>query len=80
MFISRRTFFHLAATACVFLGPGWQAHGGNRQLGPVSTDRENVAIQGYDTVAYFTDGKPTPGSSDHEFVWNGALRSSNAGG
>ncbi|MDQ6433981.1 YHS domain-containing (seleno)protein [Mesorhizobium sp. LHD-90] len=72
MFISKRNFFFLAAMTYLSLGLDWQAHGGNRQAGDVSTDRENVAIGGYDTVAYFTDGKPTQGSSDHEFVWNGA--------
>src|SRR5205814_6725016 len=31
-----------------------------------------LAISGYDPVAYFTDGKPTPGKSEHEFVWHNA--------
>lgn len=31
-----------------------------------------VAIDGYDPVAYFTDGKPVKGSKDHEFDWQGA--------
>ena len=29
-----------------------------------STPTDHVAIQGYDVVSYFTDGKPTKGSSD----------------
>src|SRR5919108_2352515 len=29
-----------------------------------STTADYVAIQGYDVVAYFTDGKPTKGSPD----------------
>lgn len=32
----------------------------------------SLAVSGYDTVAYFTAGKPVAGSSDHEFEWNGA--------
>ena len=32
----------------------------------------NLAIQGYDPVAYFTDSKPVKGSADHAFTWNGA--------
>lgn len=28
-----------------------------------------VAIKGYDVVAYFTDGKPTRGKPDHEHIW-----------
>jgi len=29
-----------------------------------------LAIKGYDPVAYFTDGKPTPGSPQFEFEWD----------
>lgn len=29
-----------------------------------------LAISGYDPVAYFTDGKPTPGNSDYEYIWH----------
>ncbi len=31
-----------------------------------------VAIDGYDPVAYFADGKPVEGSSDFEYQWMGA--------
>jgi len=31
-----------------------------------------VAIEGIDPVAYFTDGKPVPGSKEHVFEWRGA--------
>ncbi|MEM9806284.1 MAG: YHS domain-containing (seleno)protein [Cyanobacteria bacterium P01_D01_bin.56] len=33
---------------------------------------DNLAIRGYDPVAYFTVGAPVEGSSDHEYEWNGA--------
>jgi hypothetical protein len=33
---------------------------------------DNVAIHGYDTVAYFTEGKPTKGSSEFEHLWEDA--------
>lgn len=38
----------------------------------VATDPDNVAIKGYDTVAYFTEGQATKG--EHEIVasWNDA--------
>lgn len=39
---------------------------------PVYQSFLGTAINGYDTVAYFTEGKPVEGSSDHEFEWNGA--------
>ncbi|HET7850652.1 MAG TPA: YHS domain-containing (seleno)protein [Pseudolabrys sp.] len=29
-----------------------------------------LAIKGYDPVAYFTDGKPTPGAPAFEYVWD----------
>lgn len=31
-----------------------------------------LAIDGYDPVAYFTDGRPVEGSREHVFDWNGA--------
>ena len=31
-----------------------------------------VAIQGYDPVAYFTEGKPMRGTPEHAFKWNEA--------
>jgi YHS domain-containing protein len=44
-------------------------------MGPklvVNKDRDGVALQGYDSVAYFTDAKPVPGSSKHRARWMGA--------
>ena len=38
----------------------------------VATGPDNVAIKGYDTVAYFTEGQPMKGSSDFVASWNGA--------
>jgi YHS domain-containing protein len=32
----------------------------------------STAIKGYDTVAYFTEGKAVKGSSDFKHKWNGA--------
>ena len=40
---------------------------------PVYTSTfSDLAISGYDAVAYFEDGKPVEGSDDHEVEWNGA--------
>ena len=39
---------------------------------PVSTDGNGLAISGYDPVAYFTMGRPAPGSPAFEQRWNGA--------
>jgi hypothetical protein len=38
----------------------------------VSADAARLAIRGYDTVAYFTDGKPVQGIPQFESVWQGA--------
>jgi YHS domain-containing protein len=32
----------------------------------------DLAVSGYDPVAYFTEGKPVEGSADFEYEWNGA--------
>ena len=35
-------------------------------------NQQGLALRGYDPVAYFTDKKPTPGSSDIDYRWKGA--------
>ncbi len=40
-----------------------------RQFADYNVDSDTVAIHGYDTVAYFTEGKPVQGSGDFEQVW-----------
>ena len=32
----------------------------------------SLAVSGHDPVAYFKEGKPVEGSSEHELEWNGA--------
>ena len=39
---------------------------------PVNKDEDNIAISGYDSVAYFTKGRAVKGRLDHQFVWNDA--------
>ena len=55
------------AAAMLFLGG--LAHADNP---PISMDDTGLAIEGYDTVAYFTDGTPLPGSADYTHDWQGA--------
>jgi hypothetical protein len=38
----------------------------------VNKTADDVAINGYDTVAYFEDGKATRGSTEHEALWQDA--------
>lgn len=35
----------------------------------INTTADDVAINGYDTVAYFVDGKAMKGAPDHQAVW-----------
>ena len=53
--------FILTLTAC-------QSESG---LKSIDTNDENVAIEGFDTVAYFAEGA-AKGKPEFEFVWNGA--------
>jgi len=39
---------------------------------PVNKSSDGVAIKGYDSVAYFTQGNPLKGSMEFEYVWMGA--------
>ena len=39
---------------------------------PIATDSSGVAIKGYDTVAYFTEGRAVKGTSKFSYNWNDA--------
>ncbi|MBV6631443.1 MAG: YHS domain-containing protein [Alphaproteobacteria bacterium] len=69
---SRRQFFALGAAAvgtAVVLGSPLKAEARD----PVYTGTfSSNAVSGYDTVAYFTEGKPVEGSSEFQTEWNGA--------
>jgi hypothetical protein len=39
---------------------------------PINTDDVGVAIKGYDTVAYFTDGRAVKGNPEVETLWQDA--------
>ena len=38
----------------------------------VNTNSLGLAIKGYDTVAYFTEGKAVKGKKEFEYEWQGA--------
>jgi YHS domain-containing protein len=39
----------------------------------VNISRGELALRGYDTVAYWTEGRPVRGSTQFEHRWNGAV-------
>ena len=59
--LSRRSAFRLVLLAAAF--PLVIA-------GTISSRQLPLAIEGYDPVAYFTDGKPTRGLPEFEFQWD----------
>jgi hypothetical protein len=38
----------------------------------VNKDGDDIAIKGYDSVAYFTEGRPVPGRAEFEHEWENA--------
>ena len=73
MISSRRKLLFLAFISCLStLMPGGVRVFAGDAVWSVSVDSDNVAIQGYDPVAYFTDQKPVRGSSEFESEWLGA--------
>lgn len=64
----------LLAGLALWLVPGLAAadHVAPREAGTSQVVSNGVAIQGYDTVAYFTEGRAMRGKSDFEHVWSGS--------
>ncbi len=64
----------LIAAAIVAAGPvAISAPAAFADKDPIYTaKRSNLALQGYDTVAYFTLGEPTKGSAEYSTTYNGA--------
>jgi YHS domain-containing protein len=60
--IPRFTFIRSLAifTAAILLGLGREAHAQSKTL--LNLDKSGLAVQGYDPVAFFTDGKPVKGA------------------
>ncbi len=42
------------------------------QKGKYALNAEGLAIEGYDLISYFSDGKPRVGVAEHEAEWSGA--------
>ena len=44
----------------------------SREFPAYNVDTDDIAIHGYDPVAYFTEGQPTKGREKFEYVWQDA--------
>lgn len=60
----------LAAVAVLWLGGGVPAHAAERH--DLNLDAKGVMLHGYDPVAYFTNGAPTPGKEEFRVTHDGA--------
>jgi YHS domain-containing protein len=62
--IGRRAFLALCLVGLPIATSGARAQSASAPL--------RLVLKGYDPVAYFTDGKPTPGKSEYEGIFDGA--------
>ena len=68
--ITSRRFGTLLLASILLLTPAAIVGTGDGKL--LAADSNHIAIKGYDTVAYFTDGKAVKGSSQFEYVFDDA--------
>ena len=74
---SRPAYFLYGAiviVAAVFVGAMFVSPllSAKKEFAAINVDNENVAIYGYDTVAYFTEGRAMEGKDEFEQVWEDA--------
>ena len=67
MIVTRRASIRLVIAGVTLIATGRFA-----LAGKVNSDASGVAIEGYDPVAYFTEGKPIEGSDDLTATHDGA--------
>jgi YHS domain-containing protein len=69
MKLQKSLLFLLFSMAAIFLA----ACAGNVEgVKKINTTAENVAIKGFDTVAFFTAESAVEGNPQYSFIWNGA--------
>lgn len=68
----RRTLLALAALACIAAPLAAQAQDAQHPVNTLGAPADNVAIRGYDPVAYFREGKPHLGSPEFATQHDGA--------
>ncbi len=70
---SRRTILGLVSVGVIVVAvAGFFGFSSEANIPAYNVDDASVAIHGYDTVAYFTEGQPTKGRSEFEHVWEDA--------
>ncbi len=71
---SRRAIVGLVSVGVVVMVAiaGFVAYSPKAAIPDYNVTADNVAIHGYDTVAYFVDGKATKGKSEFEHFWQDA--------
>lgn len=70
--LNRRFMLALGAATLLLSTAAMAAPPVNTLKGGLFGGRTDTAILGYDTVAYFTDGKPVKGQDAYVFEWQGA--------
>ncbi len=72
--IARRSFSHLVLMPLVLsFALGLVGTAGPAGAGvPIYIGFEGIAIEGYDPVAYFTEGRPMKGAEQYTYKWLGA--------
>ena len=70
---SRRAMIaYVVVGLAMVVAVGFSTFTAKSEITTYNVDADNVAIDGYDTVAYFTEGKPVKGSGEFEHVWEDA--------
>lgn len=50
----------------------WFGTGQTESVKKINTTAENLAVKGFDTVAYFTEETAVAGNPQYSYLWNGA--------
>jgi hypothetical protein len=70
---SRRAIMAYVVVALAVVGViGVSSFSAKSEIAAYNVDSDSVAIHGYDTVAYFTEGKAVKGTGEFEHVWEDA--------
>jgi YHS domain-containing protein len=69
MKLSKNLLFLFISMTAIFLAA---CAGSTESVKQVNTTVENVAIKGFDTVAFFTAEQAVEGNPQYSFIWNGA--------